>query len=173
MKNILILLSCGALFACNHSNHESQNTEKPPVEIADPKYIEISKSALTALCQGNVDGFIQSYSDDADFRWNYGDSLIGRQAIHEYWKERRSSVIDTISFTNEIWLAINANEPPKNVRPGVYVFSWADYAVTYKNGKTINMNIHMVFGFDNADKVNFTYQYLDRLLISNALKPAE
>jgi hypothetical protein len=173
MKNLLLLLTCGILLACNQSKHESQIAEKPPVEIADSKYIDLSKVALTALCQGNVDGFIQSYSDDAKFHWNYGDSLVGRQAILEYWKERRSSVIDTIAFTNEIWLAVKANVPTQNVGPGVYVFSWAQYDIKYLNGNSISMNIHMVFGIDSTDQINFTYQYLDRLLISNALKPAE
>jgi hypothetical protein len=166
MKKIIILLIYGALGACN------QVKEVPPIELVDPKYIDLSKGVLTALCQGDIDRFITPYSENATYRWNYGDSLVGRQAIINYWKARRSSVIDTITFKNESWLAIRANNPPKHLKPGVYVLSWADFTITYTNGSTIDMNIHTVFGYDSNDKVAVTIQYLDRSLIENALKPA-
>ena len=167
MKKIMVLLICGALAACN------QVKQEPPIEIADPKYIDVSKEVLTALCRGDLEGFIKPYSDNARYRWNYGDSLIGRQAIVDYWRERRTSVIDTITFKNETWLAFKANVPPKHIRPGVYVLSWADFTVTYTNGSTAVMNIHTVFGYDDHDNIISTLQYLDRSLIANALKPNE
>lgn len=167
MKKIIILLICGTLSACN------QVKEVPPIELVDPHYVDLSKDILTSLCKGDIDRFIAPYAENTVYRWNYGDSLVGRQAIIDYWKVRRTSVIDTITFKNESWLAIRANNPPAHLKPGVYVLSWADYKVTYTNGSTIDMNIHTVFGFDNNDKVAITIQYLDRSLIENALKPGE
>ena len=167
MKKVILLLICGALGACN------QVKETPPVDIADPKYINLSKEVITALCKGDMDAFINHYSDMATYRWNYGDSLVGREAILGYWKERRSAVIDTITFKNEAWLAIKANAPPKHIKPWVYVLGWADFTVKYNNGSSLQMNIHTVFGYDNNDKIISTLQYLDRSLIANAMKPDE
>lgn len=164
MKKIIILFLGIALLACQ------QVKETPPVDIADPKYISLSKEVLTSLCRGDIEQFIQPYEDQAIYRWNYGDSLIGRKAIADYWKERRSSVIDTITFTNEAWLAIKANVPPNHIKPGVYVLSWADFTVTYTNGSSVMMNIHTVFGFNDQDQIISTLQYLDRSLIEDALK---
>ena len=165
MKKIIVLLICYSLAACN------QVKDEPPIGIADPKYIDISRDILTSLCKGDIDAFINHYAEEARYRWNYGDSLIGRQAIYDYWKERRTSVIDTITFRNETWLAIKANNPPKHIPPGVYVLNWSDFTVTYTNGSSIQMNIHSVFGFDKNDRLISTRQYLDRSLIADALKP--
>jgi ketosteroid isomerase-like protein len=167
MKKLIFLLLSGAMVACN------QVKETPPVDIADPKYINRSKEVLTSLCKGDMEGFIKQYADNATYRWNYGDSLVGRQAIVDYWKERRSSVIDTITFKNETWLAIKANVPPAHIKPGVYVLGWADFTVTYVNGSSVDMNIHTVFGYDDHDKIISTLQYLDRSLIADALKSSD
>lgn len=165
MKNSIVVILWCTLIACN------QPQEEPPITIADPKYIDTSRSILIALCEGDLEAFIKNYTEDARYRWNYGDSLIGRQAIYDYWKERRTSVIDTITFKNETWLAIKANNPPKHIAPGVYVLNWSDFTVTYSNGSSIDMNIHTVFGFDTQDRLISTLQYLDRSLIADALKP--
>ncbi len=165
MKKSIVFLLCCVLMACN------QTQEEPPIAIADGKYIDISREILTSLCKGDLDAFIKNYAEEARYRWNYGDSLLGRQAIYDYWKERRTSVIDTITFRNETWLAIKANNPPKHITPGVYVLNWSDFTVTYSNGSTIDMNIHTVFGFDTNDRLISTRQYLDRSLIADALKP--
>jgi len=164
MKKFIVLLICYAAMAC------TQTKDEPPIGIADPKYSEISRGVLISLCKGDLDGFINRYTEDAIYRWNFGDSLVGRPAILEYWKKRRNEVIDTITFKNEAWLAIKANNPPSHITPGVYVLHWADFTVTYANGGTMNVNIHTVFGFDKDDNVVSTLQYLDRSLIEIALK---
>lgn len=167
MKKYIILLVCSALAACNLVK------EEPPIEIADPKYIRLSQDVLKALCQGDMEKFIKQYSDDATYRWNYGDSLVGRKAIVDYWIERRSNVIDTITFKNETWLAIKANVPPKHIKPGVYVLSWADFTITYINGNTLDMNIHTVFDYNDNDQIITTIQYLDRSLIADEIRPGK
>jgi hypothetical protein len=162
MNKMLCMLICGAMFSCNQTPREL------PIEIADAKYIDISRDVLSTLSQGNLDGFINHFSANSIYRWNYGDSLVGRKAIYDYWKQRRNSVIDTITFSKETWLSIKANEPPSHVRPGIYALIWADFVVTYANGSSLNMNIHTVFGFDSNDSIVYTLQYLDRSLITNA-----
>jgi hypothetical protein len=156
------MLICGAVFSCN------QATRELPIEIADEKYVNISRDVLTTLSKGDLDNFIKHFSANSIYRWNFGDSLIGRKAIYNYWNQRRNSVIDTITFSKETWLSIKANQPPSHVVPGVYTLNWADFVVTYTNGNSLNMNIHTVFGFDSNDSIIYTVQYLDRSLISNA-----
>jgi len=165
MKNLIVLLIGYSLFSCN------QVKEAPPIDIGDPKYIDISRTILSSLCEGDLEAFIDPYAENARFRWNYGDSLVGRQAIFDYWKERRNSVIDTITFKNETWLSLKANQPPKHIKPGYYVLSWADFTVSYTNGSSLKMNIHTVFRFNEKDQVESTLQYLDRSLIADAIRP--
>jgi hypothetical protein len=163
MKKMIVLIMFCSAVACH------QVKDEPPIGIADPKYSEMARGILISLCKGDLDGFIKSYTDDATYRWNFGDSLVGRQAIYDYWNERRSAVIDTITFKNEAWLAIIANHPPEHIQPGVYVLHWADFKVDYINGSSLNMNIHTVFGFNEQGQVVSTLQYLDRSLIADAL----
>jgi hypothetical protein len=165
MKKFIVLMICYGLLACNQAKDE------PPISIADPKYIDMSRNILTSLCKGDIDEFIKNYAVDAKYRWNYGDSLVGRKAIYDYWKERRTSAIDTIIFKNETWLAIKAYNPPKHIPPGIYVLNWSDFTVTYSDGISVNSNIHTVFGFNSQDSLMSTRQYLDRSLITEALKP--
>jgi hypothetical protein len=58
-----------------------------------------------------------SYADNAVYAWNNGDSLTGKAAIGEYWKKRRTEVIETITFTNDIWLPVKVNQPHKPKPP--------------------------------------------------------
>ena len=74
-----------------------------PSEIGDYKYSEIGKKGIAALSSGDIDGWMTTYADNAVYVWNAGDSLVGKPAIAAYWKKRRTEVIDSISFANDIW----------------------------------------------------------------------
>jgi hypothetical protein len=47
-----------------------------------------------------------NYADNAIYRWNNGDSLAGKKAIHDYWLERRTKLIDSLHFSDEIFLRL-------------------------------------------------------------------
>lgn len=94
--------------------------------------------------------------------WNNGDSIVSKKAIAAYWKERRTNVIDTITFKNEAWLAIQANDPPKHIVKGIWLLNWASFTITYSTGKSVTMSIHNAFHFNGADKIDRAIQYLDR-----------
>jgi hypothetical protein len=179
MKNLILILAVGALlWACSQPKPEPEaeapaaEVKPAPVEIGDVKFIDVSKEALKGLAAGNVDGFLAGLSDDAKFFWNYGDSLVGKAAITNYWKDRRTNVIDTLIISGDVWLVINANEAPRpDLATGTWVFGWYTATAKYKaTGKSMTQGIHQVSHFNESGKVDVMYQYLDRALIQAALK---
>lgn len=177
MKNlVLILVCCALVWACSQPKPEPEaapaEVKPQPVEFGDPKYVDIAKQGLYSLRDGNVDGFVANLSDNAKFNWNYLDSLDGKQAIADYWKQRRTNVIDTLIISNEVWLTLKANEPPApGVATGTWVFAWFQTTAKYSaTGKSMTQWIHQLHHFDANDKIDFISQYLDRVPIQAALK---
>jgi len=177
MKNLIFaLLGCGILWACSQPKPEAATpaapVERQPMEIGDSKYIEISKQGLQAIREGNIDAYTASFADNAKFSWNYLDSIVGKQAISDYWKDRRGRVIDTLIFSNDIWVVVRANEPPATGVPtGTWVYGWYKATAKYNaTGKSMTQWIHQVQHFDANDKIDHTIQFLDRALIQAALK---
>jgi len=177
MKNLLLtFLGCALLWACSQPKPEAEAPAAPvtpqPLEIGDSKYVEIAKNGLQALREGNIDAFGANLADNAKFTWNYLDSLDGKQAITDYWKDRRGKVIDTLIVSNDVWVTLKANEPPApGIPTGTWVFAW--YKVTAKynaTGKSMTQWIHQLQHFDANDKIDYMSQYLDRVPIQAALK---
>ncbi len=176
MKNIFITALLGMLLiSCSQPAQETKPTEAEvlPVEFADPKFTEMAKESLRQLAEGDIAGFGNRLADNAIFRWNNGDSIVSKQAIVNFWQDRRTKAIDTITYSREAWLSIKANNPPKHIAKGVYVFNWADFHVTYTTGKSIDQNIHSVFQFNDQGQILGMIQYLDRAPINAAQPPAK
>jgi len=183
MKRIFILAICSVLlFACGDDkkdepkttsdNTMSASTDKvmQPAEFADPKYAELGKKMAAQLSSGDIDGWISNYADNAKFRWSSGDSLDGKAAIAKYWTDRRKNVIDSISFTNQIWTPLKINIPQtKFDAPGVWLLSWYLVDVKYKNGKKLMFWAHIDHHYDANDKIDQTIQYIDMAPIQAAL----
>ena len=176
MKKLLIAMFCVfALIACNKPAEkpaepvaEAQPT--PDVEFADPKYTDIGKRAIAALGAGDVDTWMASYADNARYYWSSGDSLVGKEAITKYWKERRGNVIDSLKFSNDIWLPVKINKSQRGPDvPGVWLFSWYYVNTKYKNNQKIAMWVHTDMHFDSTDKIDIVVQYIDRAPINAAL----
>jgi len=184
MKNVLCmaLFSMSALlFSCNGAKQDESKAApadsvaavppKPqPAEFADPKYMEMGKTQLAALSAGDVDKWLSNFSDDAVYQWNGGDSLAGKAAISAYWKKRRGEVIDSISFSEEIWLPIKVNQPQSVEQPGVWLLGWYRVSAKYKNGHKMSQFIHSDAHFNADGKIDRYIQYIDRSLINAALK---
>ena len=111
------------------------------------------------------------YADDARYYWSGGDSLVGKKAILDYWTKRRAEVVESISFSNDIWTPLKVNQPQKGPDlPGVWLLSWYQVKVSYKNGKQpIQFWVHTDHHFDANDKIDRTIQYIDRLPIEKAM----
>ena len=142
-----------------------------PAEFADQKYVEIGKSGIASLSSGNIDAWMTSFADNSVYIWNNGDSLAGKAKIAEYWKQRRGKVIDSLTFSNDIWLAVKVNQPQNAAQlPGVWLLGWYAVKAKYKTGKSMMQWIHTAMHFDANDKVDRTIQFLDRAPINAASK---
>lgn len=175
MKKVLIVLCFGSLFvACDKPKEASTEPQTPPeppqAEIGDPKYADIGKRGLTALSSGDVDTWLSSFSDSAKYYFNGGDSLIGKKAISDYWKDRRANVIDKLEYMNDIWTPLKINKPQKGPdRAGVWLLGWYYVTASYKNGGTMSQWIHTDMHFDASDKIDVIVMYLDRVPIAAAM----
>jgi len=184
MKRFFILAACAVLLlSCgDDKKDETKSTEltttdssgkdkkTPPAEFADPKYAEMGKKMADQLSSGDIDGWLSNYADNAKFRWSAGDSLDGKQAISNYWKNRRGNVIDSINFSNHVWLPVKVNTPQTSFDvPGVWLLSWYMVNVKYKTGKRLIFWAHIDHHFNADDKIDQTIQYIDMAPINAAV----
>src|SRR5436190_21779081 len=102
-KTFLLAFGYALMIACNSKQPADQQTApvttdaKPQAtEFADAKYTDIGKAELAAMQSGDMDKWLSMFADNAKYFWNSGDSLIGKAAISDYWKKRRTEVIDSI-----------------------------------------------------------------------------
>lgn len=79
-------------------------------------------------------------------------------------------MIDSISFSNQIWLPLKVNQPQANEGPGIWLLSWYQVNASYKGGKSMHQNIHTALHFNASDKIDRVIQYLDRAPIAAATK---
>jgi hypothetical protein len=182
MKKIFILATgCLLLYSCNSDSKSDAKTtdsttvketdkKTPQSEFADQKYADWGKAMIASMSSGDIDGFVSKYADNAVYQWSAGDSLAGKAAITKYWKDRRSNVIDSISFSNDIWLPLKVNTPQRGPDlPGIWLLGWYQVNVKYKNGKKLAFWTHIDHHFDANDKIDRTIQYIDRAPINAAL----
>jgi hypothetical protein len=142
-----------------------------PVEFADQKFVDIGKMGNASLSSGNIDAWMNSFADNAVYIWNNGDSLAGKPAITAYWKKRRGDVIDSLSFSMDIWLAVKVNQPQNAAQaPGNWLLGWYLVRAKYKTGKSMTQWIHTATHFDANDKIDRAIQFLDRAPINAASK---
>lgn len=183
MKKTVCFLFCAGLFcACNQN--KGANNEASVKDSADQKmvssrgydfaannYIDLAKKGVEGLASGDVDAFTSVFADNAIYRWSGGDSLNGKAAISEYWKKRRSEVIESLSYSSQAWLPIQVTVPmyPGQLT-GNYSLFWCIVNAKYKSGKSMTQRMHMVFHFDAQNKIDRVTQYLDRVPINEAMK---
>jgi len=172
------LLGSALFFGCNNEKAPETKEKTPdattetksgPAEFADSKYSEIGKKGLAALSAGDIEGWMAGYADNAVFLWNNGDSIAGKTAITDYWKKRRTEAIDSISFTNQVFLPIKVNQPQSIEQPGVWLLGWYMTSAKYKTGKRMTQWIHTDMHFNDADQIDRVIQYLDRVPINAAM----
>lgn len=180
MKKVYLwALSSALFFACKNEKASdakmdaapaaATETKMAPVEFADAKYAEIGKKGLAALSAADVGGFVSNYADNAVYVFNNGDSIAGKAAISGYWTQRRIELMDSITFTNAIFLPIKVNQPQSIEQPGVWLLSWYQVTTKYKTGKKMTQWIHTDLHFNDADQVDRVIQYLDRVPINAAM----
>ncbi|MBS4066247.1 MAG: nuclear transport factor 2 family protein [Chitinophagaceae bacterium] len=175
--SLWMLASILLLFACNNEEKKedastapsTSETKPQPAEFADAKYSQMGKNGIAQLSSGDIDGWAANWADNIVWQWNNGDSVAGKAAVVAYWKERRTNVIDSISFNQDIWLPVKVNTPQQNEEAGVWLLSWYGVNAKYKTGKRMIQWIHTAQHFDANDKVDRVIQYLDRTPINAAM----
>jgi hypothetical protein len=185
MKKMLIGALCATLFlACNAPKTEDNAAmEVKPAEavaapaasptgatFADAKYAQMGKEGLAKFAAEDIDGFLANHADNVVWLFNNGDSIVGKAAVTDYWKKRFSEVIDSIAFTNQVWLAVDVKNPQSIEQPGVWLMSWYMVNSKYKTGKRMVQWIHTDMHMDANDKIDRVIQYLDRMPIAAAMK---
>jgi hypothetical protein len=181
-KTIAMAFAIFLFFACTNQKTEDKAAttadsvaaapaKQLPTEIGDAKYVEIGKMGNASLSSGNIDAWMNSFADNAVYIWNNGDSLAGKPAITAYWKKRRGDVIDSINFTQDIWLSVKVNQPQQAAHlPGNWLLGWYLTQAKYKTGKRMAQWIHTAMHFDANDKIDRVVQFLDRAPINAATK---
>ena len=181
MKNQLLMAFCAMtlfLAACNDSKPVEETAQQvaadstaatmPPAEFADPALGAIVKTGLDHFSKGDVAAWMASFADNAVYAWNNGDSLAGKEAISEFWTKRRTEVIDSITFTNAIFLPIKVNTPQSVEAPGNWVLTWYKIHAKYKTGKYMDQWSHTDSHFNAEGKIDRVIQYIDFVPIQAA-----
>ena len=174
MKKLFLLALCVPLFiGCKKeaapTPAANTTSDAAAVEIADTKYTEFGKNAIAAMTKGDIDGWLADYADNANYYWNAGDSLVGKPAIDKYWRDRRTNVIDSISFKNDIWIPVKINKPQRMEKPGVWLMGWYQVTAKYKKGKSMTQWMHILYHFDANDKIDQVEHFVDRAPINAAM----
>ena len=181
MKRLPVLIVCAVLFfSCNNESKTPESADAKTIsdsavapkdyEFGDNKYVEIAKSGMADFASGNIDTWIEKFADNAVYRWNNFDSVYGKKAIGDYWKKRRSEVLDSVSYSRDIWMTIKVNKPQAEGQlTGNYALSWQWLKAKYKTGKSVSERIHTVYHFDANDKIDLVSSYLDRAPINAAM----
>ena len=181
MKKMFGLIICSLLlFSCKDKSSPTESIDSKPAsvtnatpsgdyEFADAKYVDIARAGMANLVSGDIDAWMANFADNAVYRWNNLDSLAGKPAIVDYWKKRRSEVIDSMSMTGDIWMPVKVNRPQAEGQlTGNYALCWDKVFARYKTGKTMTQRIHTVFHFDANDKIDRVSQYMDWVPIKAA-----
>ena len=178
MKQFLVGMMSFLLFAaCNNPKPEetaetsadTTNATTQPAEFADTRYMAIGKSGIASMASGDIDSWANNWADNIVWQWNNGDSIVGKTAVVQYWKDRRANTIDSITFSNDIWLPVKVNQPQANEEAGIWLLGWYNVNAKYKTGKRMIQSIHTVQHFDANDKIDRVIQYLDRAIINAAM----
>lgn len=181
MKKIIsVFFVASILFACNSAEKKAEvtsteaksETGKAPVElINDSNFINSVKAAFTAFENKDIEGYTANLADNVMFRWSSGDSLVGKQAVKDYYTGR-FNIIDNIKYSNHIFLPMMSNVSPNGgVTPaGKWMLTWFQTNVKYKNGKAIQFWAHNAQHYNDAGKIDIFAQYIDRHPIMEASK---
>lgn len=165
------------IFACSNEKKTDEpatvaaSDKKPATEMLDLSEADGIKAAFTAFSKGDVDGMTALYDDNVRQIWSSGDSLVGKQAVKDYYMGRWK-LIDSLNFSEMIVLPIRVNESqsPQYATLGKWVLAWTFSHVKYKNGKKLDFWVHTDYHFDDAGKINTVVQYIDRHPIMEATK---
>jgi len=139
-----------------------------PVEFADRRYADTVLYYQQLFAEGDMIAWAEQFADSAVFIWSSGDSLVGKPAIYDYYAERRGAYIESLRFTDHIYLPVRVHTPQSIEAPGIWVLSWYRMDAVYKSGETVSQWIHNDLHFNDDGKVDRVVQFIDRGVIPSA-----
>lgn len=182
MKKLLFgVFTCFLLFACNQKAEEQTDTatatssataetKKTADELLPMSETDAIKRSLTAFSNGDLDGMTADYADTCFLLWSSLDSIRGKKAIKDYYVARWK-LIDSINYSDHILVPLRVNLQQSQFAPtGKWILAWSFAHVKYKNGKKLDLWVHNVYHYNDANKIDFVGQYLDRHPIMEATK---
>ena len=182
MKKILLGVFISVfLLACNNEKKESNastdesttvsdSDKKNADELLDISEGDVVKNSVIAFSKGDVEAMAANYADTILYLWSGGDSLRGKKAVQDYYRGRWK-LIDSLNYSEHIVLPVKVGVQQSLYAPtGKWVLLWSFAHVKYKNGKKIDFWVHNVNHFNDAGKIDFIGQYLDRHPIMEASK---
>ena len=175
MKMLLFGVFCSSLLvSCKPEAKKEEAVvvpeKKPATELLDPSIADPLRKSSDAFSVGDIEGFTADFADNIRYNWSSGDSLSGKQAVKDYYTSRWK-LIDSVKFNSHIFLPLQVNESPlKGVMTGKYIMQWSNVSIKYKNGKKISFWFHAVNHYNEAGKLDFLSQYMDRAPIMEATK---
>jgi len=182
MRKFFIGVIVSAIFiACNNdkktdagsstsSTTTSASDKKPASELLDISMGDMVKRSAEAFAKGDIDGRVANMADNVRVLWSSGDSLVGKQAAKDYF-QKRWSIIDSATATEQIVLPIQVNEPQSKFTPaGKWILHWYLSSVKYKNGKRLTFWVHNANHLNDEGKIDVCAIYLDRYPIMEATK---
>ena len=177
MRIALFVAAFCSLFiiACKEKTEQpdeetSKTTAKAPMELLDSTHNRGIQASFDAFSKKDIDAFTAEMDDNIMYLWSGGDSLVGKQAVKDYYAGR-FNLIDNISFSNHIFMPVMANvAPAEGVPTGKWVLHWAQADVKYKNGKSLRFWMHQTNHYNAAGKIDYIDQYIDRAPIMAATK---
>ena len=179
MKKILIGVFISAFFISCADKKADETTATATETVSSTSSSDVLlpmseadgvKAGLDAFTKKDVDGMTSSYDDNVRYYWSGGDSLIGKQAVKDYYVGR-TKLIDSIQYSNIIVLPVKVvNSQSPYHAPGKWVLSWFKIDVKYMNGKKLTFWSHNDYHYNDAGKVDMVIQYIDRAPINEATK---
>jgi len=168
------------ILSCNNEKKDEPTTAAPAAttteaaknadELLAMSETDGVKKSLEAFSKGDIDAMTADYDDNARQTWSGGDSLVGKKAIQDYYKGRWK-IIKSLNFSDYILLPVKVNKQQSAFAPtGKWVLAWSFAHVEYKNNKKLDFWVHNVYHYNDAGKVDFIGQYLDRHPIMEATK---
>jgi hypothetical protein len=142
--------------------------EQPAVEAASQKYANIVEECLNVMQDFNFDGLGAYIADDVQWYWPNGGmetrSIIkGKENVINFWKNwRATSGVESMQFYNSDFMPLRTNRPNDQYNVvGVVVLYYGDITIYGKAGSTI-VRQHLVFSFNDNDKIKNIFSYYDR-----------
>ena len=182
MRKLFFGVICSLLFAaCNSEKKEgteqtasaaspAAETKSGGDELLPMSEADAAKASYAAFSKGDIDGMTANYDDNILYNWSSGDSLRGKKAVADYYKGRWA-LIKSLSFSDHIVLPVKVNVQQSPQAPlGKWVLHWAMVHVEYKNGKKLDFWVHNVNHYNDAGKVDYVGQYIDRAPLNEATK---